>query len=233
MTLKTILPPLIVLLCIYTCTAQMITAPASKQITSPSVFKQSKVFGISNDADQVLTLDNVPDPGDVIFVMMRNANSSTLTTYTGFTLLGSVSSSLYVLVREADGTDTGIYTFTWSGLVNNFGGHCMVAGSGSLAGYTNFSLTSYTNQLVVNAPSIDLQNNSIVLLYFTTTGSVNGATASVVTTGYTLELTSGFNNQSHYKFIPNVTTESATITFSPGTGPATTRVAQIEILGVN
>lgn len=233
MILKTILLPLIVLLCIYTCHAQMITAPASKQITSPSVFKQSKEFATGTLAEQVMTLDNVPDPGDVIFVMMRNGNSSTLTTYPGFTLLGSVSSSLYAIVRTADGTDTDTYTFTWSGAVNNFSGQCMVAGSGSLAGYTNFSLTSYTDQLVVNSPSIDLQNNSIVLLYFTTTGNANGATESVVTTGYTLELTAGFNNQSHYKFIPNVTTENATITFSPGTGPDVTRVVQIEILGVN
>lgn len=197
-----------------------------------SAFSQIKEFGSgggTGPTTQTLILDAVPDPGDTIFVILRAGG--TLSTYAGFTLLGSVSNTLYVLIRTADATDTGTYDFIYSAAPNNVSGHALVTG-GSL-GYTNFSLSTYTNQLVVNATSISIQKNSTVLLYFSTFGNANGATSSVVTTGYTLGTSSGFNIQSHYKFLENAVTENSTITFSPGTGPDTTRVVQIEILGVN
>lgn len=208
----------------------MIALQRRNRITS--IFKQSKIFGSgggTGPTTQTLTLDLVPDPGDTIFVILRAGG--TLSTYAGFTLLGSVATALYVLIRTADSTDTGTYDFIYSAAPNNVGGHAMV--TGATLGYTNFSLNTYTSQLVVNAPSISIQKNSTILLWFSTFGNAQGATSSVVDTGYTLALTSGFNIQSHYKFIANAVTENSTITFSPGTGPDTTRIIQIEILGVD
>lgn len=194
-----------------------------------SAFKDAKNYTSGAVATQVLVFNVTPAPGDTMFVTMRNGNGSTLTTYTGWTLLGSVSATLYCLVRIADATDTGTYSFIWSGATNNFVGHAIMI-SGTI-GYQDFLITTVTNSLTPTSPSLSILKNSTMIYYFSTAGNANGATASSIPAGYTVSLSSGFNIQTTYQTFSADTTSSYTVTFSPGTGPATTRIIRIQILG--
>lgn len=206
----------------------MIASIFRRRTKNTSTFKTAKIFSATTAAI-TLTFDLPPSPGDTMFVNIRNGNANVLTAYPGWTLLGSVTASLYTLVRIADDTDTGTYSFTWSGVPNNFSGHAvMISGT---VGYQNYLMTTVTNSLTPTSPSVSITKNSTMLYFFSTAGSANGATTSAIPAGYTIALNSGFNLQTTYKTFSDPATESWTVTFSPGTGPATTRIVRIEILG--
>lgn len=208
--------------------ASMLAFNMKRKTKNTSAFKDSKISS-SSLATVTVNFNVSPNPGDTMFINMRNGNSAVLTGYAGWTLLGSVASSLYTLVRIADSTDTGSYTFTWSIAVNNLSVHSvMVSGT---VGYQNYLMTTATNALVVTSPSLTISKNSTMLYYFSTAGNANGATSAAIPAGYTAVLISGFNLQTTYQTFSVDTTSSYTVTFSPGTGPATTRIVRIEILG--
>ena len=199
-----------------------------RRTKNTSAFKTAKAVSTAGTT-ATLVFDLPPSPGDTMFVNMRNGNSSALISYPGWTLLGFASSSLYTLVRIADNTDTNSYPFTFNGNVNNFNLQAvMISGT---VGYQGYLMTTVNNSLTPTSPSYSITKNSTMLYYFSTAGSANGATSASIPAGYTAILTSGFNLQTTYQTFSDFATSSWTVTFSPGTGPATTRIVRIEILG--
>lgn len=197
-----------------------------KRSQQVSVFRFGKLFtGASGLNTITFTAPDIPEPGDTIFLNHRSS-TGTYTSAPGWTLIGTPVSGLTSLARVVLPGDTGTYTYTVSGGANH-SAHAMV--SGATFGFTNATLTSFGAVNPCTLPSISIQKNSTILIFYTSTGTPP-ASRTLTPSDFSIGVNGGATIQSIYKQYFAAQSDDFTLTWNtpPGVG---TRITRVEILG--